>query len=72
MQNTIERTHLEFLFVAVVLVGSIIFLFATPPQKVKIYDCSIAEISPDFPVEVKNECRKIRAENINKDLQKPK
>lgn len=22
------------------------------------YDCSIAEISPDFPVEVKNACRK--------------
>jgi hypothetical protein len=21
------------------------------------YDCSLAEISPDFPVEVKNQCR---------------
>lgn len=72
MQNPIERTHLEFLFVAVVLVGSIIFLFSTPESKVKVYDCSIAEISPDYPIEVKNECRKIRAENFNKSLQKPK
>lgn len=72
MQNTTERTHLEFLFVAIVLIGSIIFLFSAPPQKVKVYDCSIAEISPDYPVDVKNECRKLRTENSNKNLQKPK
>lgn len=23
-----------------------------------VYDCRMAEISPDFPVEVRNECRK--------------
>ncbi len=72
MSNIIERTHLEFLFVAVVLVGSIIFLLATPPQRVKVYDCSIAEISPDYPLEVKEECRKLRAENFKENLQKPK
>jgi hypothetical protein len=33
------------------------------------YDCSISEISPDFPVAVKDACRKLRAENI---LNKPK
>lgn len=27
----------------------------------KIYDCSLAEISPDFPREVVNECRRIRS-----------
>jgi hypothetical protein len=25
------------------------------------YDCSISEISPDFPPQVKEECRKLRA-----------
>ena len=25
------------------------------------YDCSISEISPDFPIQVKEECRKLRA-----------
>ena len=25
------------------------------------YDCSIAEISPDFPPEVREQCRKLRA-----------
>ena len=39
------------------------------PQITVKYDCSIAEISPDYPVAVKEGCRKLRAENI---LQKPK
>jgi hypothetical protein len=25
------------------------------------YDCSLSEISPDFPPQVKEECRKLRA-----------
>jgi|688.fasta_scaffold05609_28 hypothetical protein len=29
-------------------------------QKV-VYNCELAEISPDFPIEVKNECRKLRS-----------
>lgn len=64
MQNPIKRTHLEFLFVAVIFIGSVIFLFSTPTPRVKVYDCSIAEISPDYPVDVKNECRKVRANKI--------
>lgn len=27
-----------------------------------VYDCRLSEISPDFPPDVKNECRKRRAE----------
>lgn len=30
----------------------------------RVYDCSIAEISPDFPIEVKQECRRVRSEKI--------
>jgi hypothetical protein len=29
-------------------------------SRVVVYDCSIAEISPDFPVSVKEECRKAK------------
>ncbi len=32
-----------------------------------MYNCSIAEISPDFPPEVRNECRKLRAEAYKRD-----
>jgi hypothetical protein len=27
-----------------------------------VYDCRLSEISPDFPADVKNECRKLRGE----------
>lgn len=26
-----------------------------------VYDCRMSEISPDFPIEVRNECRRIRS-----------
>ncbi len=32
-----------------------------PDENVKIYDCGMAEWHPDIPVEVKQECRKLRA-----------
>ena len=31
-------------------------------ERVVRYDCSISEISPDYPIEVKQACRKLRAE----------
>ena len=27
---------------------------------IKVYNCELAEISPDYPIEVRNECRKLR------------
>lgn len=53
----------ELLLVLVLL--AIVFgvvLPGTDMHGVKKYDCSISEISPDYPVEVKEACRKIRAE----------
>jgi hypothetical protein len=42
-----------------ILMMSSLFYVARQADKRTIrYDCSIAEISPDFPVEVKNACRK--------------
>lgn len=26
-----------------------------------VYNCELAEISPDYPIEVKNQCRKLRS-----------
>jgi hypothetical protein len=75
MSNLIKREDLDFY--GVVVLGVIGFIFAiwwnySNPHLVVKYDCSIAEISPDYPVAVKEGCRKLRAENYNKDLQKPK
>jgi hypothetical protein len=66
MPYTVKREIVEYVFVAIVLIGSIVFLCVAPPNKgeVKAYDCSIAEISPDYPIAVKEECRKLRSRNI--------
>lgn len=49
---------------AVILMGAAIVSMILPEVKAtgKVYNCSLAEISPDFPIEVKNECRKLRSE----------
>lgn len=48
-------------FVSVTLCLIVIALhtvFTYEPIRVKIYDCTISEISADYPNEVKEECRK--------------
>lgn len=65
MQNLIKR---ETISIAVVLVASIVAVvlavMALPNQQTKVYDCRLAEISPDFPPKAREECRRIRAKNI--------
>ena len=55
----------QLLLASVFLILVILFgLSSTEMHGVKRYDCSIAEIHPDYPVEVKQACRRIRAERI--------
>lgn len=52
-------------FIAVALVFSVAILLVilfSPKQREVVYNCSIAEISPDFPVEAREACRKLRME----------
>ena len=67
MQDINIRQNLDFY--SVVVLGFIGFAFAiwwnyANPHMVVRYDCSIAEISPDYPISVKEGCRKLRARNI--------
>jgi hypothetical protein len=32
--------------------------------RARVYDCSLAEFHPDYPAEVKNECRRIRSQKL--------
>jgi hypothetical protein len=45
----------------VILIAYIIwnYQYMVKPSVV-VYDCSLAEISPDYPVSVKEECRKVK------------
>jgi hypothetical protein len=39
--------------------------FILPRKGEVVYNCSLAEISPDFPIEVREGCRKLRMDKIN-------
>ena len=69
MSDTVERTIVGIIVIVFFITIPIIFLSLPKKGDVVRYDCSISEISPDYPIEVKEQCRKLRAENY---LQKPK
>ena len=51
----------ELAIVAIMLpLGFAITYFALPRHGVVVYNCDIAEISPDIPVAVKEQCRKLK------------
>jgi len=67
MQDSSFRQNLDFILVimlgASVLAFGFYMAFKYPHVTVR-YDCSISEISPDYPIEVKEACRKLRANKI--------
>lgn len=38
----------------------VLITYMTEQHGIVRYDCSLAEISPDFPLQVKEDCRKLR------------
>ena len=54
MKNVILIGSMALCLIAIVLHT----VFSYEPIRVKIYDCTISEISADYPNEVKEECRK--------------
>ena len=56
--------ELIIILVCVIMAGVGILILDASYPRVKYYDCSISEISPDFPKEVKEECRKIRRTTV--------
>jgi hypothetical protein len=70
MSNIIKREIVGIVIAVIVFLITIPIVFLVFPKRTDtIYNCSLAEISPDFPLEVKEACRKLRAEN---NLNKPK
>ena len=67
MQDSTFRQNLDFISVIVMGAGVLafgIYMAITYPHVTVRYDCSIAEINPDYPIKVKEACRRLRAENI--------
>jgi hypothetical protein len=67
MQNFTIRQNLDAILALIFSIAGIVFVFwyqYTHPHITVKYDCSIAEISPDYPVQVKEACRNLRAERV--------
>lgn len=60
------KEFLPFVFASIALCVSAYLLFGTEQEKVKAYDCSISEISPDYPLDVKEACRRLRMDKYGK------
>lgn len=60
---TEENFYLAAGLICVILTFPLLY-YLSPKHGVRVYDCSIAEISPDYPIEVKEGCRKLRADKI--------
>ena len=50
--------------VVLLIACTMLLIFDDSPREVR-YDCSIAEFHPDYPKEVKEQCRKIKSTKIN-------
>ena len=49
-----------------VILFALIITLMPRKGEVIIYNCSLSEISPDIPIEVKNQCRKLNSEKFKK------
>jgi len=51
--------EVKFAVLAIVVIASLAAMFFQPRYPTIKYDCRLAEISPDIPPQVKEECRKL-------------
>lgn len=56
------RTPLAIIGIAATMILALV-LMAKLDSGAKVYDCRLAEISPDFPIKAKEACRKLRTKN---------
>jgi hypothetical protein len=58
-----------FIFISALLFVMVILFFTDwlDQGNVKVYDCSVSEISPDYPLDVKEECRRLRREQYKEN-----
>lgn len=60
----INRDYVQIaVAINIIIAVATVYWFLPKPTSIR-YDCSISEISPDFPIEVKEACRKLRANKI--------
>jgi len=61
MKQLLSNIGMTVIVLAMLLLSSYIALNIATSEK--YYDCSYSEISPDFPIKVKEQCRNLRMKN---------
>jgi hypothetical protein len=59
-----SKDNLSVLAVLLAILAMAVVFAYLPKHGEVVYNCSIAEISPDIPVKVKEECRKLGMKEI--------
>ena len=66
MSDNVQRR--DIIIAIVVSIAMIILLFSSYGEdRTVVYDCRMSEISPDFPIEVKEECRKLLKQHLDNE-----
>jgi len=66
------NTRLLILILLLTCVVILIFSNFAQNHSTVVYDCRLSEISPDYPIEVKEECRRLRLEMWLKEQEESK
>lgn len=74
MQNNDQRGSVKERIGFILLVLLVIFVMAWSDfgKQPKVYDCRMVDISPDFPPEIREECRKLIREELQKNYEERK
>jgi hypothetical protein len=61
-----KRGLIGLIFLAIISLTAIVLIIFFGPRKGDVVriDCTWVEIIPDYPVEVREKCRKLRAEKL--------
>ncbi len=66
MSNNVQRT--DIVIAIITIIAMLVLLFSSfGENRTVVYDCRMSEISPDFPLEVKEECRKLLKEHLDNE-----
>lgn len=63
---------IERIFIIFLILSAVVILVVSDfgRNSTRVYDCRLAEISPDYPLEVRELCRDVRAQQYKLENQK--
>lgn len=63
--HNMKYINREIILIVIAIIGGIVLAYMTYPKDRKVIDCAVAEISPDFSVEHREFCRRMRMKYNN-------